>query len=135
MRASTEGAKSAGGKVLTVTYHPNKPKRHYEGKDPLNIPDEEVFALDYFDRTKVMLQNSDVHLIFNGSLGTLSEFGMTWISSWIHEPNHKPIIMFGEQWTEVLDVMQKYMLITDEERAMLKVCNSPKEVLDYIKSL
>lgn len=134
MRASTMGGKAGGGKTLVITYHPNKPKRHYEGIDPLNRADEEIITLDYFDRTKVMLQNSDVHIIFNGSLGTLSEFGMTWISSWIHEPDHKPIIMFGKFWNDILDAMQKHMLITGQERAMLKVCNTPQEVLDYIKS-
>jgi hypothetical protein len=135
MKASTEGAKAGGGQTLAVSYYPNKPKRHYEGKDPLNLTDEEIVTLDYFDRTKVMLQNSDVHLIFNGSIGTLSELGMTWISSWIHEPNRKPIIMFGQFWTAILDTMQQYMQITNEERSMLKVCESPQEVLDYIKSL
>lgn len=135
MRASTMGAGAVGGKTLSITYYPNKPKRHYEGTDPLNRADEEVYTLDYFDRTKVMLQNTNIHIVFNGSLGTLSEFGMTWISSWIHEPDHKPIIMFGDFWDEILTVMQKHMLITDEERGMLKVCNSPQEVLDYIKSL
>jgi hypothetical protein len=135
MRASTQGSKSVGGQTLAVAYYPNKPKRHYEGRDSLNRTDEEIVTLDYFDRTKVMLQNSDVHIVFNGSLGTLSELGMTWMSSWIHEPDHKPIIMYGKFWADVLDVLQKNMLITNEERGMLKVCNSPQEVLDYIKSL
>lgn len=135
MRAATMGGGAGGGKTLIITYHPNKPKRHYEGRDPLNRAGEEIFTLDYFDRTKVMLQNTDVHIVFNGSIGTLSEFGITWISSWIHEPDHKPIILFGDFWNEVLNVMQKHMLITDQERAMLKVCNSPQEVLNYIKSL
>ena len=135
MRASTMGAKMEGGKTLAVTYHPNKPKRHYEGTDPLNRADEEVVTLDYFDRTKVMLQNTDLHIVFRGSLGTLSELGMTWISSWIHEPDRKPIIMFGDFWNELLDILQKHLTISDQERAMLKVCNSPQEVLDFTRGL
>jgi predicted Rossmann-fold nucleotide-binding protein len=31
MRAATLGAQAAGGDVIAITYHPNKPKRHYEG--------------------------------------------------------------------------------------------------------
>lgn len=135
MRASTNGGKMGGGKTLMITYHPNKPKRHYEGVDPLNQANEEIVTLDYFDRTKVMLQNTDLHIVFNGSLGTLSEFGMTWISSWIHEPNRKPIIMFGDFWNDILYTLQKYMVITNEEINMLKVLNSPQEVLDYIQDL
>jgi len=96
MKAATKGAHAGNGKAFSITYHPNKPKRHYEGTDPTNDVDMEIVTLDYFDRTKVLLQNTDVHIVFKGSIGTLSEFGMTWVSSWIHEPNSKPIVMFGD---------------------------------------
>jgi uncharacterized protein (TIGR00725 family) len=137
MAASTEGAHAAGLEhhVLAVTYHPNKPKRHYEGTSEKNKFDDEVLTLDYFDRTKVMLQNSNVHIVFKGSIGTLSEFGMTWVSSWIHEPDSKPIILFGNFWTEVLDAIEKNLVIKLGEREMLKICNSPEEVLGYIRGL
>ena len=135
MKASTEGAHAAGKRALAITYHPNKPKRHYEGVSPENKFDEEIITLDYFDRTKVILQNTDVHIIFRGSIGTLSEFGMTWVTSWIHEPNSKPIIMYGDFWNEVLDAIGRNLTVKEGEREMLKVCSTSKEVLDYIKSL
>jgi len=135
MRASTEGANDGNGKSLIITYHPNKIKRHYEGTDSLNNADDEVYTLDYFDRTKVILQNSDVHIVFKGSLGTLSEFGMSWISSWIHEPDSKPIIMYGEFWNEILDVLVKHLRIQDDERDLLKVLTTPQEVLEYLTNL
>lgn len=135
MRAATLGAHDGGARTLAITYHPNKIKLHYEGGDPQNKFDEEIITLDYFARTKVMLENSDVHIIFNGSIGTLSEFGMTWILSWIHEPDSKPIILFGDFWQKLLDVIKNDMLIKHEEDKLLKICNTPQEVLDYIKSL
>ncbi len=135
MRASTMGAQAGGGKTLAITYHPNKVKPHYEGCDPLNMADEEVYTLDYFDRTKVMLQNSDIHIVFKGSIGTLSELGMTWISSWIHEPNNKPIILYGDFWKEILAVLIKHMYLKHNEETLLKICSTPEEVLNYIKGL
>lgn len=135
MAAATEGAHAGHKRVLAVNYYPNKPKRHYEGVSPFNKFDEEVITLDYFDRTKVMLQNTDVHIVFRGSIGTLSEFGMTWISSWIHEPNSKPIILYGSFWNEILDVIEKNLVIKAGERELLKICTSPEEVLNYLKSL
>lgn len=135
MKAATEGSHAGGQRSLVVTYHPNKAKRHYEGVSPENNFDEEIITLDYFDRTKVMLQNTDVHIVFKGSIGTLSEFGMTWVSSWIHEPNSKPIILYGAFWNELLDVIEKCLVIKMGEREILKICSTPKEVLDYIKSL
>lgn len=135
MRASTEGAHEGGAGVLAVTYHPNKPKRHFEGVDPKNKFDLEVKTLDYFDRTKVMLQTSDIHIIFRGSIGTLSEFGMSWENSYIHEPNNKPIILFGDHWEGVLKGIDENMSVRGGETDILKICTTPQEVLEYIRSI
>ena len=135
MEAATNGAHAGGAKVLAVSYHPNKPKRHYEGISEHNNFDFEVITLDYFDRTKVMLQTSDVHIIFKGSIGTMSEFGMTWVSSWIHEPNSKPIILYGSFWNDILDAIERNMTLEMGEREMLKICSTPEEVLSYIKEV
>ncbi len=135
MRASTKGAHAGGGKSLAITYHPNKPKRHYEGVDLENTFDEEVKTLDYFDRTKVMLQAVDMHIVFNGSIGTLSELGMSWVSSWIHEPNNKPVVLYGDFWKHFVDYMKNYMYLKNGEEHILRICTTPQEVLDYIKSL
>ena len=135
MEASTKGAHAGGGDVLAITYYPNKPKRHYEGRALENNFDTEVKTLDYFDRTKVMLQTTQAHIVFKGSIGTLSEFGMTWISSWIHEPHNKPIILFGDFWKEFISLIEKHMFIVKGEEKMMKICTTPQEVIDYLKSL
>lgn len=135
MRASTEGAHAGGGKALAITYHPSKPKKNYEGIDPKNNFDEEVITLDYFDRTKLMLQNSDLHIVFKGATGTISEFGMTWASSRIHEGNHKPIVLFGSFWNGLIDCISKTMNIRKGEPNLLKILETPEEVLEYVKSL
>lgn len=135
MRASTVGAHMVGGKVLAITYHPNKKKKHYEGVDPENQFDEEIITLDYFDRTKVMLQNTDMHIIFNGATGTLSELGMTWASSRIHESNNKPIVLFGAFWEDILATFKKHMIIRPGEVELMKICTTPEEVLAYIREI
>jgi ribulose-phosphate 3-epimerase len=134
MKAATLGAHDGGGKAIAVTYHPNKPKKNYEGVDPENTFDEEIITLDYFDRTKVILQNADVHIVFNGATGTISEFGMTWASSRIHEGNNKPIILYGKFWKEILKDIKQHMALRPGELELLKICNTPQEVLKYIKS-
>ena len=134
MRASTEGAHAGGGKAIAITYHPSKIKRHYEGVDLENKFDSEIITLDYFDRTKVMLQTTDAHIVFNGSIGTLSELGMTWISSWIHFPDSKPIVLFGEFWNEYIALIKKNMLLDHGEEEMMKICHSAEEVLEYLNS-
>jgi len=71
MRASTEGAKSVGGKVIGVTYHPNVPHSHFEGRDPLNNFDQEIETSDYFERKFFSNSLKTAHLgdpAFNDSL-------------------------------------------------------------------
>lgn len=133
MKACTDGAHAGKGRVISITYHPNKPKRHYEGVDPANNFDDEIITLDYFDRTKVMLQTTQAHIVFRGSLGTLSEFGMTWVSSWIHEPNNKPIVLYGAFWKDFLEVIDKHMDVTKDEKSIVTVCTTPQQVLDFLK--
>ena len=65
----------------------------------------------------------------------MSEFGMTWVSSWIHEPNNKPIILFGSFWNDILDAIERNMIIKMGERELLKICNTPEEVLAYVKEI
>jgi len=135
MRACTEGAHAGKGRVIAITYHLNKPKRHYEGVDPKNNFDDEIITLDYFDRTKVMLQTTQVHIVFKGSLGTLSEFGMTWVNSWIHEPDNKPIILYGDFWHDFLEVIDKHMDVTEAEKSIVKICATPQQVVDFVNGL
>ncbi len=136
MRAATKGAHAGGSKlVLAITYHPNKPKKNYEGTDPENNFEQEVVTLDYFDRTKVMLQNSDVHIVFKGGTGTISEFGMTWASSRIHEGHHKPIILFGKFWENIINTLKGNMLMRPGELDLIKILETPEEVVAYVMSL
>jgi uncharacterized protein (TIGR00730 family) len=135
MRAATLGAHDGGGKALAVIYHPNHKHQNYEGTDPENKFDEEVVTLDYFDRTKVMLQNSDVHIVFKGGTGTISEFGMTWASSRIHEGHHKPIILFGDFWNHIIEEFKDHMLMREGELELIKILTTSTQVLEYIKSL
>lgn len=134
MQASTEGAKAGGSNdVIAITYRPSTKKRHYEGVAEENHFDTEIITLDYFDRTKVMLQTTDAHIVFNGSIGTMSELGMTWISSWIHYPDSKPIVLFGAFWQEYIDMIKRNMLLDHGEENMMKICHSAEEVLDYLR--
>jgi uncharacterized protein (TIGR00725 family) len=132
LRAATMGAHDGGGYVEAVTYHPHTYHKNYEGVDIENKFDTEVYTLDYFDRTKVMLQNTELHIIFNGSTGTLSELGMTWASSRIHEEHKRPILLFGKHWEKVVEVLKKELLMRPGEINLVKIVTKPQEVLDFI---
>ncbi len=135
MEASTKGAHAGGGQVLAVTYHTAYKHKNYEGVYVENDFDKEIVTLDYFDRTKAVLQNSDVHVVFKGGTGTISEFGMTWASSRIHEGHHKPIILYGDFWGHIIKEFRTHMLLRPGEVELLKIVSTPQGVLEYIKQL
>jgi uncharacterized protein (TIGR00730 family) len=135
MRASTEGAKSAGGKVIGVTYYPKVPHSHFEGRDPQNAFDEEVVTSDYFERTKQLLILSDIHIVFKGGTGTISEFGMAWASSRIRAGQERPIILFGGFWKTLIENFKEYMYMRPGEFRLYKIVEFVDEAVNEVKRL
>jgi uncharacterized protein (TIGR00725 family) len=135
MRASTEGAKSVGGKVIGVTYYPNVPQSNFEGRDPQNAFDEEIKTADYFERIKQLLVLSDIHIIFRGGTGTISEFGMAWAASRIRAGQERPIILFGEFWKTIIENFRRYMYMRPGEFRLYKIVESVDEAVNEVKHI
>lgn len=131
MRAATIGAKEGGGKVIGVTLYvediPN-----FEGRDPKNLFDEEIKTTNYVERTLALMSTGQVYVIFNGGTGTISEFGMAWGLAKLYFGHHKPLILYGKFWKEIIEVFKKKMLLRPEELKVYKIVDSPLEVLDAI---
>lgn len=128
MRAATEGAHAGGGKVTGVTFYPKEMIR-YEGKDPLNQVDEEVITQNYVDRTLRLLERGQVYVIFNGGTGTISEFGMAWGLARLYFGHHKPMILYGNFWREIMEAFKKNMHLREGDLTVFKIATTPHEVL------
>lgn len=128
MRASTEGAHQGGGKVTGVTFYPKEMVR-YEGKDPHNLVDEEIITKNYLERTLRLLEKGQVYIIFNGGTGTISEFGMAWGLARLYFGHHKPLILYGDFWHEIIEVFKKKMQLREGDLSIFRIVNSPHEVL------
>lgn len=131
MLAATMGAKLGGGKVTGVTFYP-KDAMNFEGRDPKNEIDEEVITHSYVERTLRLLERGQIYIIFNGGTGTISEFSMAWGLARLYFGHHKPLILYGSFWPEIIEVFKKHMKIRAEEMHTFKYANSPKEVLSAI---
>lgn len=128
MRAATEGAHAAKGKVIGVTFYP-KDMTRYEGKDPQNQVDEEVITKNYLERTLRLLERGQVYVILNGGTGTISEFGMAWGLARLYFGHHKPIILYGSFWHEIIEAIKKNMHLREGDLTVFKIAESPHEVL------
>jgi uncharacterized protein (TIGR00730 family) len=134
MKASTEGAHLAGGKVTGVTFY-SKDMSLFEGRDSTNLIDKEVVTKSYVERTLTMLALADAYLIFRGGTGTVSEFGMAWGLAKLYYGNHKPIILYGKYWKEIVDTLNKHMNLGDVALKVYSIVDSPQAVhqalIDY----
>lgn len=132
MRAATIGAKQAGGKVIGITFYPQD-AMNYEGRDPKNLFDKEIRCANYVERTLTLMEQGQAYVIFNGGTGTISEFGMAWGLARLYFGHHKPLILYGKFWENIMDAFKKNMLLRPEELQVYKIVNSPQEVLAAIK--
>lgn len=131
MRAATMGAKSVGGKVIGVILQADE-QIHYEGRDPENKVDIEINAKNYVERTIALMREGQVYVVFNGGTGTISEFGMAWGLAKLYFGHHKPLILYGKFWENIMNNFKENMLITNEEREVYKIVDSPEGVLKAI---
>ncbi len=127
MRAVSEGAKAAGGKVIGVTFYPQD-ITNFEGKDPKNPIDQEVKTANYLERTLKLLELGDVYVIFRGGTGTISEFGMAWGLARLYFGRHKPLILYGEFWNRIMISFKKNMRLRQDDLKVYKVADTPEEV-------
>jgi uncharacterized protein (TIGR00730 family) len=131
MLAASLGAKEGGGKVIGVTLYP-KDMKNFEGKDPKNLLDQEIKTDTYIERTLTLMKTGQIYVIFKGGTGTISEFGMAWGLARLYFGHHKPLILYGNFWKEIIAAFKKNMLMRDEEMKVFKIVDSPEEVLEAI---
>ena len=131
MRAATMGAKQGEGKVIGIVLEADQ-AMHYEGRDPENKFDIEIRAKNYVERTLALMREGQVYVIFNGGTGTISEFGMAWGLAKLYFGHHKPLILYGQFWENIITAFKENMLITKEEQTVYKIVNIAEGVLEAI---
>lgn len=133
MEAASLGAKAGGGKTVGVTFYPrNIP--NFEGRVMTNPLDREVITQSYLERTLTLLALGHVYVFFNGGTGTISEFGMAWGLARLYFGHHKPLILYGDFWNNIIEAFADNMRLRPEEQDVYKIVNSPEKVLAAIKS-
>jgi hypothetical protein len=133
MKAATDGAESVDGDTVAVYWEP-KLASYFEGKNLANITDESEASSNYMMRTLGLIEKGDAYVVCKGGTGTVSEFGMVWALGKLYYGCHKPVILFGEFWDELIESVQKGMIIDDIELGVLYHATTAEEVLATIKA-
>jgi len=126
MGSATKGAKSVGGKTIAVTFEPTD-MPEFEGRDGDNIVDREIKTSNYIERMFGLMDNADLFVCFKGGTGTLSEWATAWLLAHLYYGNHKPIILYGEFWHEVMEVIHKHFLIGYKEAKVYRIVSNLEE--------
>jgi uncharacterized protein (TIGR00730 family) len=132
MLAALQGAQSVGGKTAAVYLEPNYATTIASREKAISA-DEEYTEKNYVDRTKKLMELGDAYVFFNGGTGTISEFTMCWTVARLYFGRHKPLILFGDFWNEIIEAFTRNMLIRDEELRVLKVVTRPESVLSSLE--
>ncbi len=134
MYAATRGAIDAGGEVLTVSFRPSDAP-FFEGKDGLNLATRDIEARNYPERVALLMENSDAYVMYKGGTGTLSEWAMVWLMAHIYYGHHKPFVLVGEFWHDLIAAVKKGFFIDDEEELVFKIVSDNSEVLPALLAL
>jgi len=123
MAAICRGVRAGGGHVrgITLERFPTPPDNHLS---------EEVRARDFFERMRMLIEETDAWLALPGGLGTLAELAMTWDLLAIGVLKPRPLIVYGEGWTPILESLNEGLVWSvDHARAMIRPCRAHAEVL------
>jgi uncharacterized protein (TIGR00725 family) len=131
MRAVSEGAKAANGTAVGVTFYP-KDITNFEGRDKNNPFDMEIKTKNYLERTLKLLEMGDAYVILRGGTGTISEFGMAWGLARLYFGYHKPLILYGEFWKNIIKSFTQNMRIRSEDLEVFRVVKTPEEAYEAI---
>lgn len=128
MDAATKGAQAGGGKTIGVTFYPDD-MPEFEGRYYQNIVDQEIKTVSYIERMFTLMDNSDVFVCFQGGTGTLSEWATAWLLAHLHYGNHKPLILYGAFWQEVIDVISEHFFLSDKEHEVYRIVKNQEELI------
>lgn len=131
MNAATQGAESAGGETIAVTFQPlDMPE--FEGRYAQNHVDKEIKTKNYVERMFGLMDHADAFVCMQGGTGTLSEWSTAWLLAHLYYGNHKPLILYGEFWHDVMRVMNDHFFIGEKENEVYIIVHNEEELMEAI---
>lgn len=132
MNASTQGAEAGDGETISVTFTPQDAPG-FEGRYLGNVTDKEIKTQNYIERMFKLMEHADMYIIFKGGSGTMSEFGTAWVLAKLYYGHHKPFILFGSFWKEIIESIKKGMSIDEQEMSAFKIVERREDILPTIR--
>jgi uncharacterized protein (TIGR00730 family) len=126
MEAASKGAYDNGGFVYGVTID-------LWNKEPNKYITVEVREQKLFERITKLLELGDAYIILQGGTGTLLEFAAVWEYANKNLQPEKPIICHSKMWEEILEVMNKQMIVENRRTDLINCFYTPDEIVEYLR--
>ncbi|MEA2056218.1 MAG: LOG family protein [Patescibacteria group bacterium] len=134
MEAATKGAESVEGETVAITFEP-KDMPEFEGRASDNVVDIELQTANYIERMFGLIYYADLIVCFKGGTGTLSEWSTAWLLAHLYYGKHKPMILYGEFWHEVIAAVTKHFFIGEKETQVYRIVTNQEELVQAVKEL
>ena len=126
MEAASKGAYDNAGLVYGVTIE-------LWNKEPNQYLTVEVREEKLFERITKLLELGDAYIILQGGTGTLLEFSAVWEYANKNLQQPKPIICNSDMWKEIVDVMNKQMIVENRRTDLIRCFDTVEEIVEYLK--
>ena len=126
MEAASKGAYDNAGYVYGVTIE-------LWNKEPNQYLTVEVREEKLLERITKLLELGDAYIILQGGTGTLLEFSAVWEYANKNLQQPKPIICNSNMWKEIVDVMNKQMIVENRRTDLIRCFDTVKEIVEYLK--
>jgi uncharacterized protein (TIGR00725 family) len=134
MHAATLGAESVKGETVSVTFYPEH-ATGFEGRYLSNVTDKEIKTHNYIERMFVLMEQSDIFLLFKGGTGTISELGTAWVLAKLYYGHHKPFILVGSFWRPIIGAMHDNLFIDAKEMDVFRIVDGIDDIVPTMKKM
>jgi uncharacterized protein (TIGR00730 family) len=129
MTAVSQGAAEAEGHVIGVT---SDQIEQFRPLGPNQWINEEIRYPALQERLIHLVRNNDGMIVLPGGIGTLSEMALAWSYLQVGELSARPLVLFGEQWRDVVKGFFDPQYIRQDHLQLLYFADSPLEAVDYV---
>lgn len=128
MEASSRGAKEAGGATIGVTVD-------IFARTANHWTDREIRKSTLVDRLATLVESADGFVVLKGGTGTLLELAYVW--EFINKKfmPEKPVVVYGEFWTGVVDTLRTELLWEGlgDCTTIVRKASTPEQCVEILK--
>lgn len=127
MEAASRAARAAGGRVMSV------PCREFRRDRIHPYADTVLWTERYEDRIRTLCEVASGYWVLPGGIGTMAELFYTWSMAQLRYPLHKPVVLVGPQWSEILEGWRRLLLIPEPDWRYVRWADDPSRALAFLE--